>query len=49
MPFEAKEEIEIICINCESEYIIKELYTEDTVKFCPYCSAEISVNEQEDD
>jgi len=38
---------EIICVNCESEFKIKEIYSDHILHYCPYCGEEIEVEEDE--
>ncbi len=41
------EKINIICLSCESEYQIKQLYSDLEVTYCPYCGEHISTEEEE--
>lgn len=46
--FNSKEELEIICESCESEYSIREHYSDHTPSFCAYCGESLIENEEED-
>lgn len=39
--------VEVICVNCESEFKIKELYSDFNIHYCPYCGEELDI-EQDD-
>jgi len=41
------EKFNIICINCESEYQIKQLHSDLELTYCPYCGEQISLEEEE--
>lgn len=47
MAFEANESIDVVCVNCESEYTIDEKYSEMSPSFCPYCGESILDGEDE--
>lgn len=40
------EKNQYICNNCESEFVIEEVYSELDVKFCPYCSELIEESDE---
>lgn len=39
---------EIICTDCESEYIIQELHSNSELAFCPFCGVETESEEDDD-
>lgn len=43
MDFIGEKYVEIICIQCESEFKIKELHSDYNIHYCPYCGEELDI------
>lgn len=37
----------IICVECESEFKIKELHSDLELSYCPYCGEELEIEDDE--
>lgn len=35
----------VICINCESEFRVEEVYSDFQIGFCPYCGESLEMSE----
>lgn len=46
--FNGEENVPYVCSECESEYEIKTLYSDLRVKACPFCTAPIEIEKDED-
>lgn len=44
----AKQTIEILCDQCESELVVTVIHTFDEVKFCPVCGEPLQIDEDDD-